>query len=264
MRGLRNGRQYEAAKGFRSVSGNQIHSLGFTLLELLTVIAILAVLASLLLPALAKAKGKAQGIQCLGNTRQLALAWIMYADDHDGRLVSNQVGWGNPWVGGMMDFNGFNTDNTDIQKLLDPSMAKLGPYTRSAAIYKCPSDRSAVGLQGKLSPRIRSMAMNFAIGMNAEPGALPFGNGWMVYKKTSDILAPSPGNLWLFMDEHPDSIDDCAFIVNCGREGREAHSSPFPLTSTMVPPASLSRTATPKNTAGWTARPNSQINIAAA
>src|SRR5438034_8617558 len=83
-------------------SGAGFRTSGFTLIELLVVVAIVALLATLLLPALAKAKLKTQGIHCLGNTRQLALGWLMYADDHDGKLVPNQPDSRDSWVGGIL------------------------------------------------------------------------------------------------------------------------------------------------------------------
>src|SRR5437764_1301001 len=120
---------------------------GFTLIELLVVIAIIAVLASMLLPALARSKAKAQGIFCLQNARQLTLAWTIYADENNGRLAYNLGGTGPRnvaprsdmnWVNNILDWERSNPDNTNIATI---SRASLGSYTKSAAIYRCPSDK---------------------------------------------------------------------------------------------------------------------------
>jgi len=185
--------------------------LGFTLIELLVVIAIIAILAAMLMPALSKAKCKAQGIACMNNQKQLTLAWIMYADDNQDRLPPNASGSGNVlqhgWVEGWLDFGAGNTDNTNIQYLIE---AKIGPYTKSVGIYKCPADiYNCIVRGGAIMPRVRSVSMNSFVGVQPSEG---YGARQTPpcyeYHKLSDIRHPSPSGLWVFVDEHPDSIND--------------------------------------------------------
>jgi prepilin-type N-terminal cleavage/methylation domain-containing protein/prepilin-type processing-associated H-X9-DG protein len=184
---------------------------GFTLIELLVVIAIIAILAGLLLPALGKAKVKAQAIQCMSDQKQLTLAWIMYADDYQDRLPPNASGSGNAakhgWVEGWLDFSLGNTDNTNTLYLLN---AKIGPYTKSLGIYRCPADNyDCVVRGGTRMPRVRSVSMNSFIGVDPGEG---YGARQIPpcyeYHKMSDIKRPPPSMLWVFVDEHPDSIND--------------------------------------------------------
>jgi len=180
----------------------------FTLIELLVVIAIIAILAALLLPALSQAKMKAQGVTCLSNIKQLSVAWFLYADDNDDRLVNNH---GKPettarrqtWANNVQDW-GASDDNTNELYLTD---SKLGPYaSRSAAVFKCPSDKwpAANG------PRIRSMSMNAMVG---DPGELAnvFNPAYVQFFTSADII--DPANIFVFLDEHPDTIND-GFFVN--------------------------------------------------
>lgn len=171
----------------------------------------------MLLPALAKAKTKAQGIMCMNNHKQLALAWRFYADENNGRLVGaadwtlggKQVpGWmSNHW---MDVANPGRDDNWDADKWIKRS--RLYPYTgNNLAIYKCPADYTTGTKAGKRIPRIRTMSMNNWVGGPAWGNSGP---GWKVFIQESDMSSPGPAQTWVLMDEREDSINDGYFVVD--------------------------------------------------
>jgi prepilin-type N-terminal cleavage/methylation domain-containing protein len=182
---------------------------GFTLLELLTVISTIAVLAALLLPILNKAKIKAQRTCCLSNLRQLGLAWMMYKDDNNGFLAeSYPVNNPEVWVQGDMSRSS-EAGNPDLIRV-----GKLFSYNRSVSIYHCPTDQG-VSIGGKVVPTVRSYSMNSFMGArdpNLGPipdcaiGYVPF------YAKDSDIRRPS--HMWVLLDEDERSINDGFFVTD--------------------------------------------------
>jgi prepilin-type N-terminal cleavage/methylation domain-containing protein len=226
----------------RSAAEKKAALTAFTLIELLVVIAIIAILAAMLLPALARAKQKAQLINCLNNEKQLALGWIMYANDNNDKLVLNGDESAQPgsFPGTSQNPSGSLAENPLIDGNLQPggpiaqwcpgnlqsaqmtasiyytnwNMAgMIYPYVQNVSAYKCPVDIShAPAINSFGPPQLRSYSMN--CWMNPHDMWLGTTWGYLQYYKLSQITRPGPSSTWVFIEENPYSIDDGYFAIN--------------------------------------------------
>lgn len=196
---------------------------GFTLVELLVVVGIIALLAALVMPALAAAQRRAATVRCLNNFKQLQTAWHLYEVDHQELPFNNdQPDAGKSaerpsWVAGWLRLDseqGDKRESVDTELLVGAKyrpFGSLGPYTQNPQLYKCTRDRSTVRLDGADRPRTRTVAMN------------AYMNGSGVWQDTNYVTfrhstqIPNPSDTWVFIEEREDSINDGYFAVAAAR-----------------------------------------------
>ena len=190
-------------------------SKAFTLIELLVVIALIAILAGMLLPALSKAKSKAQGISCMNNLRQMTFSLVMYCSDNDDELPPNAVyptHRYSSWVQGWLNYALPVQDNTNTVYLME---SHLWDYHRSLGIWKCPSDSSISIHGGKRIPRVRSISMNGFFNPTTSDGLhANWRGGFQPMRKISDSKDKPLSDLFAILDQREDRLNNGYFAVD--------------------------------------------------
>ena len=205
-------------------------SLGFTLTELLVVIAVIVILIALLLPGIQGAKERAWTTRCMSNLRQLGYAWQLYTIDHTETVPPNnpgQMDYFEHWVRGWYESEFFTPDNTNEAYLANSYIA---PYLRSIGVWRCPGDRSTTFFppSGGVFSRVRSVSINNWLGTDYIWNAGEGGRDYKAIHKVANMTDPAPASTYVFLDEREDSINDGYFVVSMNEVGTTARVVDFP------------------------------------